>query len=106
MSEYTQKDNQGNSVGIVATRQHITAEPPAEHVSNNDYAANFTAFLDARPEGEPFCFWYGALEPHRAYEYGVGVSQGGRQPADVDVLFVEAVERELCAHRVGHRDGD
>ena len=64
--------------------QEHKATPPAEHISDNDYAANFAAFLDARPEGQPFCFWYGAHEPHRAYQYGVGVSQGGRQPADVD----------------------
>ena len=29
-----------------------------------DYAANFEAFLDDRPEGAPFCFWAGIFEPH------------------------------------------
>jgi N-sulfoglucosamine sulfohydrolase len=71
-------------VGIPFQEQKAT--PPAEHVSDNDYAANFAAFLDARPEGRPFCFWYGALEPHRAYEYGAGVSEGGRQPSDIDAV--------------------
>jgi N-sulfoglucosamine sulfohydrolase len=66
--------------------QEHKATPPAEHVSDNDYAANFAAFLDARLEGQPFCFWYGALEPHRAYEYGVGVGEGGRQPGDIDTV--------------------
>ena len=60
--------------------------PPAEHVSDNDYAANFAAFLDARAPGQPFCFWYGAREPHRAYEYGVGVSEDGRRPSDIDAV--------------------
>lgn len=58
--------------------------PPTEHISNNDYTANFKAFLDERPEGEPFCFWYGSLEPHRAYEYGAGVNKGGKNTADID----------------------
>jgi arylsulfatase A-like enzyme len=66
--------------------QEHKATPPAEHVSDNDYAANFAAFLGARPEGQPFCFWYGAIEPHRTYERGVGVGEGGRQPADIDVV--------------------
>lgn len=63
--------------------QEHKATPPAEHISDNDYAANFAAFLDARPEGQPFCFWYGADEPHRPYQPGVGVGEDGRQPADV-----------------------
>ena len=66
--------------------QEQTTTPPAEHVSNNDYAANFAAFLDARPEGQPFSFWYGGFEPHRAYEYGAGVSEQGRQPSDIDAV--------------------
>jgi arylsulfatase A-like enzyme len=81
------KDADGQPRQLAGTPfQEHAAEPPAEHVSNNDYAGNFTAFLDARPEGEPFCFWYGAYEPHRAYEYGVGVSEEGRQPSDVDAV--------------------
>ena len=63
--------------------QEHTLAPPAEHVSGNDYAANFAAFLGARPEGQPFCFWYGGLEPHRAYQFGVGLGEGRRQPGDV-----------------------
>ncbi|MCG6927441.1 MAG: sulfatase [Acidobacteria bacterium] len=66
--------------------QEHKATPPADHVSDNDYAANFAAFLDARPEGQPFCFWYGAFEPHRAYQYGVGVDSGGRRPSDIDAV--------------------
>jgi uncharacterized sulfatase len=41
-----------------------------------DYAANFAAFLEARPKDKPFCFWYGASEPHRAFEKGVGLKRG------------------------------
>lgn len=58
--------------------------PPTSGISNNDYAANFDDFLDAAPANAPWCFWYGAIEPHRGYEYGSGVAKGGKQTADVD----------------------
>jgi N-sulfoglucosamine sulfohydrolase len=60
------------------------AEPPAEGITNHDYAANFVDFLNAAPAGKPWCFWYGSLEPHRSYEYGSGVAKGGKTLAQVD----------------------
>lgn len=51
---------------------------------SNDYAANFKEFLDQKPDGRPFCFWYGSKEPHRKYEKGSGLKHGKRL-ADVDV---------------------
>jgi arylsulfatase A-like enzyme len=59
-------------------------EPPTTDIAWNDYAENFRAFLDARPEGKPFCFWYGCVEPHRGYEYGSGVRLGGRSVDEID----------------------
>lgn len=53
-------------------------------ISTIDYAANFAAFLDDKNPEEPFCFWYGGLEPHRPYEYGMGV-KSGKNPANVQV---------------------
>lgn len=50
--------------------------PPTKQISNIDYAANFEEFMKSRPKGKPFCFWYGALEPHRGYEYGSSVKSG------------------------------
>jgi len=47
-----------------------------EGVSPNDYAANFGDFLRARPQGSPFCFWFGCTEPHRVYEKGIGLRLG------------------------------
>jgi len=61
-----------------------TAKPPATGIGLCDYAANFSDFLDAAPVGKPWCFWYGAIEPHRGYEYGSGVAKGGKKTADVD----------------------
>lgn len=60
------------------------ANPPAEGISHNDYASNFADFLNAAPAGQPWCFWYGAIEPHRGYEFGSGVAKGGRKLSEVD----------------------
>jgi arylsulfatase A-like enzyme len=60
------------------------AAPPTPGISNNDYAANFTDFLDAAPKDAPWCFWYGAIEPHRGYEFGSGVAKGGKKLTDID----------------------
>ena len=51
-------------------------KPPYKGISSNDYAANFTQFLKARPNGQPFCFWYGASEPHRVFEKECGLKVG------------------------------
>jgi N-sulfoglucosamine sulfohydrolase len=58
--------------------------PPAAHISGNDYAENFRHFLENRPEGKPFCFWYGSTEPHRAYEFQAGINKGGKNLTDID----------------------
>lgn len=58
--------------------------PPATGIGKNDYAANFEDFLTAAPAGRPWCFWYGAIEPHRDYEFGSGVKLGGKKLTDID----------------------
>jgi len=50
--------------------------PQGTCIANTDYAANFEAFLENRPEGAPFCFWYGGREPHRRYQPGEGIAHG------------------------------
>ncbi|MBC7345375.1 MAG: sulfatase-like hydrolase/transferase, partial [Clostridia bacterium] len=52
------------------------AKPPWRGISNVDYAANFALFLEQKPKDRPFCFWYGAHEPHRSYEAGSGIKSG------------------------------
>ena len=37
-----------------------------------------------RPADQPWCFWYGSVEPHRGYEYGSGVAKGGKKLSDID----------------------
>jgi N-sulfoglucosamine sulfohydrolase len=61
-----------------------TAEPATREISRNDYAANFTDFLEAAPTDQPWVFWYGAVEPHRGYEFGSGISKGGKMLTDID----------------------
>lgn len=71
------KDRQGRRrqmTGVPFNRRRT--KPPATGLSANDYAANFEDFLQAVPAGQPWCFWFGTLEPHRRYEYGVGLRSG------------------------------
>ena len=58
--------------------------PPAKHISSNDYAENFRDFMNKKPVLEPWAFWYGSTEPHRAYEYGAGIRNGGKKLSDID----------------------
>lgn len=59
---------------------------------------DFRSFLDARPAGSPFCFWFGSTDPHRPYEQGAGLASGLR-PEEVRVPgFLpdhEVVRRDL-----------
>ncbi len=74
------------------------AEPPAKAIGNTDYAANFTDFLDAAPQGAPWCFWYGSTEPHRAYEFQVGVTKGGKKLSDIDRVPAYWPDNETVRH--------
>ncbi|MCR9245043.1 MAG: sulfatase [bacterium] len=46
------------------------------HPAGKRYGKGFAAFLAARPEGAPFCFWLGAHDPHRGYDPGSGKRSG------------------------------
>ncbi|MBL9191483.1 MAG: sulfatase [Opitutaceae bacterium] len=89
----------GWSPGVALTADHLprrllgsafdrrTLAPPTSAISRNDYAGNFGEFLKtASTSGSPWCFWIGASEPHRPYEYGSGAAQTGRKPADLGAL--------------------
>ncbi len=49
------------------------AEPSQHLFRGNDPCGkrykNFDQFLSARKSGQPFCYWYGAGEPHRPYPW-------------------------------------
>lgn len=48
---------------------------------------SFEAFLDKQPDGKPFAFWLGSIDPHRPYKAGSGVAAG----IDPKALAVPAV---------------
>jgi len=50
--------------------------PPTSGINVNDYAANFSDFLDNNKGQKPWFFWFGATEPHRPYEYASGEAKG------------------------------
>ncbi|MDH7504165.1 MAG: sulfatase [Verrucomicrobiota bacterium] len=64
--------------------QKRTCTPPTPAISATDYAANFVDFLDSAPPGVPWCFWFGAHEPHRPYTFGSGKNNGGKTVRDID----------------------
>ena len=70
------------------------AQPPTTSISHNDYAGNFDDFLNAAPTNAPWCFWYGAVEPHRAYEFGSGVAKGRRNCRSTALM-----RRRISGHR-------
>jgi arylsulfatase A-like enzyme len=76
-------DSRGRLLTGSAYRE-IRLDPPAKHISNVDYAANFKQFLESKPADRPFLFWYGGHEPHRAYEFGAGKRVAGKDPGMID----------------------
>jgi N-sulfoglucosamine sulfohydrolase len=57
---------------------------PTPVMSTIDYAGNFAEFLAKRKLEQPFCFWFGAQEPHRRYQPGSGAKLGGKSTKDID----------------------
>lgn len=49
---------------------------PTSGINRNDYSGNFIDFYAQKPGDQPFFFWYGSTEPHRAYEEGSGLRSG------------------------------
>ncbi len=55
-----------------------TLTPSTSGIGPNDYSANFEDFLNHAPDGKPWSFWLGTIEPHRGYEYGSGARLAGK----------------------------
>ncbi|MCX6327558.1 MAG: sulfatase [Bacteroidia bacterium] len=81
---YTQKGWEPNDFKVHGWKEYPLGkgynqqklQPPASGIVSNDYAANFTDFLNECPENKPFFFWFGSSEPHRAFEENSGVRHG------------------------------
>ena len=59
-----------NPAGVEYNQRTLETDPG---IRNRDYASNFQDFLETNRSNQPFYFWYGAHEPHRAFEEGAGV---------------------------------
>ena len=70
-----------NPAGIEYNRIKMTVP---KGISPVDYAANFSAFFQAKPKDSPFCFWVGGNEPHRSYKKGIG-SENGIKSSQIEV---------------------
>ena len=85
----------GNPGTVNGRRRELTgpaydeheSTPPTNKIYSGDYAANFADFLADKPDDQPFCFWYGAHEPHRQYEYGSGAEKGGKSIDEIDEVY-------------------
>jgi len=82
--DFQRKGRTRNPAGN-AYQERTLIPPEGSAISDCDYAANFSDFLEVRPEGSPFCFWYGCHEPHRTYALGEG-QRAGRSPTEIDTV--------------------
>ncbi len=60
---------------------------------------DFQEFLKSRPNGKPFCFWFGSNDPHRAYKWQSGVESGMKlEDIEVPACFPdsEEVRTDIC----------
>ncbi|NDV64134.1 sulfatase [Bacteroides sp. 224] len=78
--QYARNDNdslwrKGNAAGKPYNKHRYKKDDPSDPrtaggIESINYYENFRSFLQQREEGQPFYFWYGSTEPHRAYEKG------------------------------------
>lgn len=55
----------------------------AKEVLYDETRQNFRAFLDARPDDAPFCYWWGPTNTHRTWERGSGKALWGIEPDEL-----------------------
>ena len=79
-------------VGIEAAKQELLEET----------RRNFQGFLDKRPFGRPFCYWWGPTNTHRTWERGSGKDLWGLDPNGLKGRLpeflpdVHAVREDVC----------
>ncbi|MDO8541572.1 MAG: sulfatase [Opitutaceae bacterium] len=66
-----------NVTSLVAAGQPLEA---AKQAIYREVTANFDAFLAARKQGQPFCYWYGPTNTHRKWTKGSGKALWGLNP--------------------------
>jgi len=83
-AERTRYEPAGNRYGVFSHRATQRAKEvgveAAKRELYDETRANFRAFLAARPEGKPFCYWWGPTNTHRTWEQGSGQALWGLDP--------------------------
>ncbi len=82
---YEKKGPNFNGFSQVATKlvQQGNTVDEAKHALLDKVAGEFDAFLAARPENTPFCFWFGPTNTHRKWIQGSGKDLWGLNPDDL-----------------------
>jgi len=78
-------------------------KPPYSGISFVDYSGNFDLFLKDRKEDQPFFFWFGAHEPHRAFEKGSGLKEMKDEMSPIVPGFlpdIQIVKQDLLDYAV------
>ncbi len=66
---------------------------PFQGISSINYSQNFEQFLDEKEDDAPFYFWYGASEPHRPFQAGIGLDSGKKlESVEVPAFLPDATE--------------
>lgn len=66
--------------------QFVSQQPDieaAKHTLLEEVRGNFLDFLKARPEGKPFCYWFGPTNCHRKWVVGSGKKLWGLDPDEL-----------------------
>ncbi|MGN0232263.1 MAG: sulfatase [Muribaculaceae bacterium] len=98
-------DNDGNRRELTGKKwgaRHL--KPETNSISDIDYASNFMDFINNWDRNRPFIFWYGAREPHRAYEYESSI-RFGKKLSDINEVppywpDTEVVRRDMLDYAV------
>jgi len=69
-----------------------------------DPGVSLARFLKVRPPNQPFFFWFGSHDPHRAYKLDSGIA-AGKKPTDIDHVPAywpdnEAVRRDMLDYAI------
>ncbi|WP_158965425.1 sulfatase [Paraglaciecola sp. L3A3] len=57
-------------------KEYKTHEKTPFGINSENYSASFIKFMQDKPKEQPFFFWLGTKEPHRAYKKGIGAENG------------------------------
>ena len=83
-TRYETAGNQYNRFSHVATeRATELGIDGAKRMLLDETRRNFNSFLEARPEGRSFCYWWGPTNTHRTWERGSGEALWGLDPDDL-----------------------